>query len=358
MAGFQFLHIETYSRKADKGGRTVSNVLDEAERRPGSCEHVEHPGEPEVVFGYGLDAVRAQHDDRVAEARSEVAGGKPRKLRTDQHTLLTAVMSHPVTMDQVRDDQATAAEVAVWQVRSIDWVRATWGDRLVSVVRHSDEGHPHLHAYLLSDSPGMKAKALHPGCSAKDTAKAEALAAGADARGANGRGDAAYKCAMRTMQDSYWEAVGLPSGLARLGPGRRRLDRGAWKAEQDVVTATAVALRVSEEAQAATADAQAKALSLGDRGRAFIAKAREAASAAKLSADAAEASRRDAEQAEAHIRQRVGSVSRLLAEVQSIRSELSQERLSRRVAEAERETYRARWAEADNQLQDARRLAR
>lgn len=40
---FQFVHIETYARKADWLGRSTSWVLDEAERWEGSCPHVANP---------------------------------------------------------------------------------------------------------------------------------------------------------------------------------------------------------------------------------------------------------------------------------------------------------------------------
>lgn len=353
MSGYQFVHIQTYARKAAKG-RSISGILAEAGRQPEACPHVAQPAPPVVVHGGGLDVVRVHHDQALEAARSPVKGGRSRAVRNDQHTLLTVIASHPATSDQVVADPVIAAEVEAWQARAIQWMRDTWGDQLVSVVRHVDEGHPHLHAYIVPDAADAKAKNLHPGYVAKDQAKAAALDGGADAKAANTRGDAAYKAAMRTLQDGFFEAVGLPSGQARLGPGRRRLTRGAWQAEQAVAGATAMALKVAREAEAATSEAKSRAADLGDRGRAFVAKARQAASAAKASADAAQASLRDAEKAESRIRQRVGSVSALLAEVQGIRSELAQERAARLAAECDRERFRGLWAQADNALMTAK----
>ena len=298
--GFQFVHIESYSRKPSKSGRTVGNVLDEAERRLEASTHVAAPGVPVFVHGCGLDTVRARHDEAVVAGRASMAGGRTRAVRVDQHTMLTVVASHP---SAVGEDPAA---VLAWQARTVEWMRGTWGDRLLSVIRHDDEAHPHLHAYVLPDAADMKAKALHPGHVAKDEAKAEAIANGATAKVANALGDAAYKVAMRSMQDRYFEQVGVASGLARLGPGRRRLDRGAWQAEQAVVASASVAIAAAETArveaaevrggaEVVRAEADAKAAALAQRGRAYVERARSAAADAVAAADAADRRRAAAE---------------------------------------------------------------
>ena len=347
---FQFVHIESYSRKSDKHGRSTGFVFAEAARRPDACQHVVTPGTPTVLLGESVDGVRALHDARVEEATETTKAGKTRKIRQDQHTLLTVIASHPATTDEMRADPARAADVEAWQRRVVDWLRGQWGDDLVSVIRHDDEAHPHLHAYVLPSDPQCRARRLHPGVVAKEAAARVAVADGADAKTTNKRGDDAYRRAMRGMQDTYWTQVGLPSGQARLGPGRRRLERGAWAAEQAAVAAAATALRVVELAEVRTSKAQARASDLGDRGRAFVTKAREAAAAARASAASALASLREAEEAEIRIRKRVGSVSKLLEEVQGIRTELVHERTARLAAERERERFRGMWAEADNRL--------
>ena len=232
MAGFQFVHVETYGRKPGKSRTGTSFVFREAQRRPGCCEHVEQPGEPVTVWGDGLAVIEVQHDGQADESRLVDSTGKARKFRQDQHTLLTVVASHPATPGQVRDDPAVAVAVAEWQRLTVEWLHAEHGDRLRSVVRHDDEGHVHLHAYVLPDDPAMKARLLHPGVQAKEAAVADAVAGGMDSKAANRAGDVAYRAAMRGWQDSYWEKVGLPCGLARLGPGRRRLSRASWQAEQ------------------------------------------------------------------------------------------------------------------------------
>lgn len=304
---FQFMHVETYSRKADKAGRSTSFVFDEASREPHASRHVERPGVPEVVHGIDLAELRDIHDAGAAAATSTNANGKVSKIRVDQHTLLTAIASHPATCEQMRADPAVAVQVDDWQRRNIEWMRETWGDRLVSVVRHTDEAHPHLHAYVLPDGP-MRARELHPGVAAKTEAKAQALQGGSDAKTANKFGDDAYKAAMRALQDSYWERVGLPCGLARVGPGVRRLSRAGWQQEKHVASVAGQLVRTAEAAQsevaqarktvdgaaerlAAAAVAEERARDAARRARKAIEHAREQVFAARQAADAAEARR-------------------------------------------------------------------
>ena len=248
MSGFQFVHIESFARKSDAKGRSTSFVFDEASRTPGACEHVTNPAEPITVFGKSVDEVRALHDELATGATATTKAGKTRKVRSDQHTLLTIVASHPAAPGEQPE------AVAAWQDRTVAWLRETWGDRLQSVIRHDDEGHVHVHAYVVPDDGEMRARRLHPGVVAKENAKAAALAEGHDAKAANKIGDDAYKVAMRGLQDSFFEAVGVPSGLARLGPGRRRLDRGAWQAEKAQAAAAGVAIAAAEVARVQAAE--------------------------------------------------------------------------------------------------------
>ena len=341
--GFQFVHVESYSRKADDKGRSSSFVLDEAERRPEACTHVENPAPPILVFGVPVAEVRVLHDQQAAEATTTTKAGKTRRIRSDQHTLMTVIASHPATMEEMRADPARAAEVEDWQRRTVDWLRDRWGDRLVSVIRHDDEAHPHLHAYLLPRDPEMRARQLHPGVTAKAEAKQVAEAEGLDGKASNAAGDRAYKQAMRAMQDEYWQQVGIQCGLTRLGPGRRRLDRAGWQAEKASAATTAVALREAAQARQETVQArqetvgvrdqanaimeatEARQRELEERARAFVRVAREKAAEAKTAADAAEEKRR-AEEAEA---------DRLRIEVENARAEIGRfRRLGERIGAA------------------------
>lgn len=293
MSGFQFVHIESYARKSNAKGQSTAFVFAEAARRPGACEHVGSPGSPVTVFGKSVDEVEAFHDALVADATCTTKTGKRRRVRSDQHTLLTVVASHPAAPGQ------DAEAVGAWQERTVEWLRAEWGDRLQSVVRHDDEAHVHVHAYVLPDDAEMRARILHPGAAAKEEAKAFAITAGADPKAANAAGDTAYKAAMRGLQDRFFEAVGVPSGLARLGPGRRRLDRGAWRAEQAQVEHAAVVISAASEGHESVAEA-----------RHFQETALAAAVVAIQAADAAEVRRKAAEVEEAGARRRAAGAVR------------------------------------------------
>jgi hypothetical protein len=340
--GYQFIHLETYSRKPDKGGRTVSFVLDEARREPAACQHVAAPLPPVVVFGLDPADVQQMHDNMVDSAVTVDSKGKSRRLRIDQHTLATVVASHPATMDEVRTDPATSKAVNDWERRTVDWLREQYGDRLVSVVRHADEAHPHLHAYLLpTGTPALRAKALHPGWSSKDAAVRQAKTEGDDGKAANAKGDRAYKKSMRQWQDSYWQSVGLPCGLTRIGPGRRRLPRETWQIEQAAArntgtmiqmadTATREAVRIKAEVDLrldTAAIRESKAAAAAEKAKATIIVAKARLAKAQKVADEAEGNRRriDAEarkKARTVIQQAKGNGERILAEAESIAASL------------------------------------
>ncbi len=127
------------------------------------------------------------------------------------------------------------------------------GGTLESVIMHIDEAHIHLHAYGLH--PSGHADRLHPGKLAKKVASNKAIENGQEKKAANAVGDKAYVEAMRDWQDSYSEKVGLPHGLTRLGPARRRLSRAEWMIEKaaakSVQQAQAIAATATKAAQAA-----------------------------------------------------------------------------------------------------------
>lgn len=237
---YQFAHLETYSRKANSKGQSTDFVLDEASRVPEASRHVEHPQPPTLVYGVGLDKLRAEHDRMASEARTTNVRGQSRAIRKDQHTLCTIILSHP---------GGDTADVDAWQRDSIAWLRERYGDQLKTVVRHDDESHPHLHAYLMD--PDMKAKNLHPGAAAK------AAVMKADHQ-ANKEGDKAYRTAMRAWQDDYWQSVGLKHGLARLGPGKRRLSRAAWQAEKQATQAVKEAHGFADDLRQSAIDDSAR----------------------------------------------------------------------------------------------------
>lgn len=288
----QFVHIENFSRKGDRKGRSTSFVFGEATRRPDASLHVRDPLPPVVVHGLPLDEVERLHDAQAATARTTPKGGKERAIRQDQHTLVTVVMSHPYTVQETRADPAKRAEVAEWERRNVAWLKAQFGDSLASVIRHEDEAHNHLHAYALPPDRAMKASLLHPGQVAKAAVLAAGPLAGEDQKSVIKRSDHAYKAAMRKWQDGYHQAVAVPCGLTRLGPAKRRLTRAEWQAEKVQAKALQVTLDRAKAVQA--------------KGQEFVALAKASASAetskavqAKAAADrAADQARRERERAE------------------------------------------------------------
>lgn len=232
MSGFQFAHIQNFSRKGDKGGRSVSFILAEARRDPGASLHVSSPQPPGIVWGCSIDDLEREHDDRVAVARKTIAGGKTRSVGREQHTLVTIVVSHPYTVEEIEADPAKRQEVERWEALNVAWARQELGDDLRSIIRHTDERHWHLHIYGLPGDPEMRGSLCHPGQVAKSSVVAAGPAEGEDDKAVRRRSDLAYKGAMRVWQDGYSKAVGVPSGLTRLGPGVRRLERAAWHQER------------------------------------------------------------------------------------------------------------------------------
>lgn len=272
---FQFVHLEAFSRKGDAKGRSTSFVFSEARRDPAASIHVSKPAPPIVVYGSTIDEVERLHDAAADAATTTPKGGKPRRIQRTQHTLMTVVASHPLTMQEVRTDPEKRREAEKWERRTIAWLRAQYGDKLVCVLRHEDESHYHLHAYIIPDDPAMRAAALHPGLQAKAAVMATGPAEGEDVKALNKRGDRAYRAAMREWQDSYHDTVAIPCGLTRLGPQRRRLSRVEWQAEQ-----------VQARALRTTLD---RAREVKSKGESFVAATKEDVAALKAEAAAAQA---------------------------------------------------------------------
>ncbi|UXT99766.1 plasmid recombination protein [Agrobacterium tumefaciens] len=230
---YQFIHLESWSRKPDDKGRSTDFIFDEASRKPIASVHVTDPKPPTVIYGLSLDEVRHMHDEAAAAAMTPGARGKLRKIASTQKTLHTVVASHPYTVEDVLADPKKAKEVRDWERRTVAWLKEQYGLALKSVIRHTDEQQWHIHAYVLpTHDPELRAGLYHPGSVAKKAVKAAGRRDGEDAKALNKRADVAYKSAMRDWQDSYHETVAVPCGLTRLGPARRRLTREEWKAEQ------------------------------------------------------------------------------------------------------------------------------
>lgn len=262
MGGPIFAHIQTWSRKANPAGQSVAQIVAEATRDPQFSMHVDDPQAPRILVG-DPDAFLQLHDDHVAVRSTSVTMKdgtvRTRSIRKDRHTMASIVMSYPVPFSAIRTDE-DREKLERWERRNLAWLQETYGDQVKVVLAHDDEEHPHLHAWLLSDDPGADATMLHPGKVAKKLAEDEAKAEGKEPREAVKLGNRALKAAMTTWQDQYFEAVGIPEGLTRTGPKRRRLTREQWKAEKAAARAYAVALERAANASsivvAATTEAE------------------------------------------------------------------------------------------------------
>lgn len=252
MPGPQFFHVQTYSRKPNGKGQSVEQVLAEAGRAPKFSQHVAARQAYRIVFGLSPQEVQDRHDQMVAAGGVTVAlkDGKTarRGVRKDRHTLMTCVASHPYLTAQIMGDATARADYDAWVDRNLRFLRSLFGNRLVSVIEHVDEEHPHLHAYVLPlDDPGCSARDLNPCWIAKTGAEAEARAAGHDDKTAVKLGNLAYRERARELQDQYHREVGLASGLTRTGPKRERLSRQQWRARKDEAVRAARTLRQMEE---------------------------------------------------------------------------------------------------------------
>lgn len=230
-----FAHKQTYSRTGNSKSRSVREIADEAERLDGACPHVEDPQPPTILEGILPSEVVALIEQRIAEQnkllrrlRKEQPDRKEslRGIRVDTHVLIASVFSFP---DPVEDmDQA---EYLRWRRDVIAFAKADAARNVaevLSIVEHLDEAHPHVHVLAVpvcaDGNMRMDAKRCHEGHREQERHTAQRW---------SGSPSRSYKQAMRGWQDRYHAEVGAKHGQARTGPRRRRLDRAAWKAEQE-----------------------------------------------------------------------------------------------------------------------------
>ncbi|MGO6921257.1 plasmid recombination protein [Rhizobium ruizarguesonis] len=297
---FQYAHLESFSRKADASGRGTDFVFAEAARKPQACVHVRSPAPPNVVFGVGIQEVQEMHDAAAEAATTSIEGGKVKKIRKDQKTLHTVVASHPYTMAEIRSDPAKRSEAEGWEKLTLAWLQAQYGRDLKSVIRHEDESHFHVHAYIVpTDDPEMRAMRHHPGAMAKREIMAAGPAKDEDKKALHKRADAVYKQNMRAWQDSYHEAVGAPSGLTRLGPQRRRLTRAEWRREQTQAQALQKTIERARKVKASGEDFIERTRSEAEAIRTNAEREREAAARVAQASLAAETQARKAQEAAA-----------------------------------------------------------
>ena len=213
--GYQFIHVESYARSGAKTKdgstkKTIREITDEVERVPGNFPHIEKPEPPKIIYGCAPGEIEQLAEDWASKSTD----AQGRKIRKDALILLAGTASLP-RAEEENFEEFTKATVAYLQEK--------YGDRLKSVVTHNDESHPHLHFYVLPRI-GEKFEDIHTGFKASKIAKTEGKL--------KGEQNQEYKKAMRDFQDEFSKKVAMFFGLTRLGPGKRRLTRKAWIAEQ------------------------------------------------------------------------------------------------------------------------------
>lgn len=234
MSGYQFFHIEAYAREESTKGRTVTKkkadgtfsskevqkekrgnlrwVIAEAKREQNSCYHIDSPQPPTILLG-NLEQVEEEALAWAERATDE----RGRKLRKDGACLLAGVISLP---------RSEEAQWEQFKAKSLDWLKEKYGNNLRCVIAHeNDEAHPHLHFYCIPNN-GQKFEDLHEGKRAQKELKKRKPEATKQEQ------NIAFAEAMRQTQDDFSNRVGQRFGLARVGPGRRRLTRAQWQMEQ------------------------------------------------------------------------------------------------------------------------------
>ena len=233
MAGYQFFHVECYAREESTKQRTQTKknadgtfsskevqkekrgnikwIIDEAKREQNSCYHIDNPQAPIVLLG-DLDKVQ----EEAIQWAEEATDAQGRKLRKDAHCLLAGVISLP---------RSEESQWEQFKEKSIKWLKEKYSDNLRCVIEHQDEAHPHLHFYCVAKK-GQSFDDLHEGKRAQKELKKK------NPQATKQEQNLAFAEAMRATQDDFSNRVGQRFGLARLGPGRRRLTRAAWQAEQ------------------------------------------------------------------------------------------------------------------------------
>lgn len=257
--GFQFAHINWYSKagsskrsssafshgKQRGRGWSMADILAEAARKKGSCEHVKAPQPPGLIYGVPLDQVEALADawasTQTIDVKLKNGTVAKRRMRSDAPSIAAGVISLPADR---------ADEWPAFRDHAIEQLQKKHGDRLVSAVEHLDEAHPHLHYYLIP-LPGEKFGAVHDGYAASREARAKP----------GNKIREAFKTAMKGWQDWVHGAISAAFGLARVGPGRDRLTREAWKESERVRAIDEREKRVNEQSEGQAAQVAVFALS-------------------------------------------------------------------------------------------------
>jgi hypothetical protein len=216
MNSYQFIHIETYCDKPRKNSLRPSAeaVARECQRLEHSFPHINNPLPPELIYGI-------QPLDALNEVRSHLKSCKDpigRKIRSDAQIIAFGITSIKI---ESTPENWESEEVKRWVQDTISFLKERFGSSFISATAHKDEKWCHIHFATrpkVDENGLLDLNSFHPGLAAQRSVTTKTKKAK----------DFAYKEAMRTFQDEYFEAVGIKNGLLRHGPRRRRLSRKEW----------------------------------------------------------------------------------------------------------------------------------
>jgi hypothetical protein len=265
----QFIRIKGCGVTPKPNGKhwnCIEGVTAEAGRVPGTCNHVAKAERATLIYGVSPLAVAREATEIAARARDK----RGRPIHSSWPTLFAGVTSYPVKRTDVKASSQERDNYQRWLSCATAFLQVEFGDRLKSVVEHVDEGHFHIHFFvvprLLED--GQIDKTCHPGHRAK-------LKAAQDGQGKKQQ-DREYRVGMRSFLDRFYDAVGVHFGHARVGERRKHVSRQLHKVNK---------FKAEEEKrlEAKNADLERKRMELEER-KAEI-EARSAASAATQEAE-------------------------------------------------------------------------
>lgn len=229
--GYQFIHVDSFAKVASKNKQKLSAraIANEAERVTGACPHVADPKPYKQMFG-----IKPSEAVELAESLAlKATDSRGRKLRKDAQIILGGVTSYPVPTSQLDPNDKN---LKYWLKLNHEFFIEEYGQTYKSCVLHYDEEFIHLHYYCVPDIDSnnrLNIGQVHCGVLARDQKSGE-----------SGKVKMrAYKQAMRSFQDRYYEKVGKRCGLTRNGANKRRLTRSQWKAEQATAKRLAESLK-------------------------------------------------------------------------------------------------------------------
>lgn len=321
MAGYQFIREECYAktrgqgaptgikgkaRDASSGKISGRELVAEAIREPGASPHVPHPSPPRCLYGQEAADLMLWYEQIEAcadDIRVKTKAGVEKRQRSDVPIVMGVVASFPGKADE--SDQ----QYVLWRAETVRFMRERYGNRLASVLEHTDEEHGHIHA-LVADA-GRPVKPLAAGYSQMQKAAVEGLP--------KKEQSLAYQAGGRALQDDFFDKVAVRVGLARIGPRKPRLTRRQWKARQQENEAIAAALA---KAAAAAERIEAGKRMLREDAKKLDVQARDTnAKAARVAA------------AEAAVRVEIGKIREQDIALKKAQTEAKAERDLRRAAE-------------------------